>query len=215
MFWPSANSGSGMTNPTSSKPISRRPISLFCTSIDREQSSLAEQRRRAAALRSSAAANSRPVRTRLSPASFELQLVGLQVSRVLIKVASVYRPPNSSKATFIDEFTDLLATVGQGCNERLVICVDFNVPGDKLGTINERLSTLLNVYGYQQHVEQPTRGHNLLDLLITPKPERIAAAGHQCRSCQFSQSVRPQPRCLRLVGTTAQTRCCLVSIPRY
>jgi hypothetical protein len=44
------------------------------------------------------------------------------------------------------------------------------MPGDDPGTIDERLSTLLDVHSYMQHVTQPTRGHYLLDLLITPAP---------------------------------------------
>jgi len=114
--------------------------------------------------------SARSIKTRFSPTSFELQLVGLQVNKVLVKVASVYRPPDSSKAIFIDEFTDLLTTVGQGCSERLIVCGDFNMPGDDPASIDERLSTLIEVHGYKQHVTQPTRGHNLLDLLITPAP---------------------------------------------
>ena len=114
--------------------------------------------------------SARSIKTRFSPTSFELQLVGLQVNKVLINVASVCRPPDISKAIFIDEFTDLLMTGEQGCNERLIVCGDFNMPRVEPVTIDDRLSTLLEVHGYMQHVVQPTRGHNLLDLLITPSP---------------------------------------------
>ena len=59
--------------------------------------------------------------------------------------------------------------IGSGINERLIICGDFNMPdGDKAGAIDERLANLLDVHGYQQHVTGPTRGKNLLDLVITP-----------------------------------------------
>jgi Endonuclease-reverse transcriptase len=112
--------------------------------------------------------SARPIKMGFSPMSFELQLVGLQVNHIIVKVASMYRPPDSPKSTFIHEFTDLLTTVWQGCGERLIICGDFNMPGVVPGTIDERLSTLLDVHGYLQHITQPTRGHNLLDLLITP-----------------------------------------------
>jgi Reverse transcriptase (RNA-dependent DNA polymerase)/Endonuclease-reverse transcriptase len=114
--------------------------------------------------------SARPLKTEFSPKSFELQLVSLQVSRVVVKVANIYRPPDSSKMTFLEEFADMLTTIGLGMNERLVVCGDFNMPalpGDGDGCIDGRLSTLLNEHGYQQHVTGPTRGGNLLDLLIT------------------------------------------------
>jgi len=39
--------------------------------------------------------------------------------------------------------------------------------GENINSIDDRLSTLQNVHGYQQHVSEPTRGNDLLDLLIT------------------------------------------------
>src|SRR5664279_2105176 len=58
-------------------------------------------------------------------------------------------------------------------NERLVICGDFNLPGGDEVSIDGRLSSLLDVHGYHQHVTEPTRHDayrgtdNLLDLVIT------------------------------------------------
>jgi hypothetical protein len=114
----------------------------------------------------------RPMKIQLSPTSFELQLVGIEVGRMLVKVANIYRPPSTSKSTFIDEFADLLATVATGINERLVICGDFNMPGVNATSVDDRLTSLLDIHGYQQHVTVPTRrsgrSDNLLDLLISP-----------------------------------------------
>jgi len=62
-------------------------------------------------------------------------------------VANIYRPPSSPMPTFLDEFTDLLSTIRQGSNERLIICGDFNLPGDEAASIDERLASLLNVHG--------------------------------------------------------------------
>lgn len=118
--------------------------------------------------------HARPLKTKFSPASFELQLVGLQVSNILIKIANVYRPPDRSKAIFLEEFEDLLMLIGPGIGERLLVCGDFNMPGEDSATIDARLFALLEVHGYQQHVTQPTRhgpgkdNDSLLDLLITP-----------------------------------------------
>jgi len=123
--------------------------------------------------------SARPLKTKFLSTSFEFQLIGLQVGKVLVKVANIYRPPSrktsktavsqSSKTVFLEEFTDLISMIGPGINERLIICGDFNMPdGDKAGAIDERLANLLDVHGYQQHVTGPTRGKNLLDLVITP-----------------------------------------------
>jgi hypothetical protein len=113
--------------------------------------------------------SARPLKTKFSPSSFESQLVALQVGKIIVKVANIYRPPSSDKSTFLDEFTELITLIGPGINERLIICGDFNLPdGDRAGAIDERLTNLLDVHGYQQHVTEPTRGRNLLDLVITP-----------------------------------------------
>ena len=55
-----------------------------------------------------------------------------------------------------------------GISKKLIICCDLDMPGEKINNIDDWLSTLLHVHGYQQHVTEPTRGNNLLDLVITP-----------------------------------------------
>jgi Reverse transcriptase (RNA-dependent DNA polymerase)/Endonuclease-reverse transcriptase len=114
-----------------------------------------------------------PLKNNCSPSTFELQLVGLRVGKTLVKVANVYRPPSSSKSTFLDEFADLLVSIGLSHNERLLVCGDFNMPGEDANTIDDRLSALLDEHGYQQHINVPTRRdpctqrENILDVLIT------------------------------------------------
>jgi hypothetical protein len=114
----------------------------------------------------------RPLKISLSHTSFELQLVGMQVGKTLVKVANIYRPPSTSKSTFVDEFADLLSDIATGVNDRLVICGDFNMPGGDATKVDDRLTSLLDTQGYQQHVNVPTRrsgrSDNLLDLLISP-----------------------------------------------
>jgi len=68
----------------------------------------------------------------------------------------------------MDESAELLSLIEQEISEKLIICSDFNMPGENIKCIDDRLSTLLDVHGYQQHVTEPTRGHNLPDLVITP-----------------------------------------------
>ena len=69
----------------------------------------------------------------------------------------------------MDEFAELLTwNIEHGTSEKLIIWGDFNMPGVSINSMNDRLSTLLDVHGYQQHVTEPTRGHNQLDLVMTP-----------------------------------------------
>ena len=115
--------------------------------------------------------SARPLKiTGNSPASFELQLVGLQVGNIFVKVANIYRPPSSSKVVFLEEFADFLARHMPGIGERFLICGDFNMPGAAApaSCVDDRLSSVLDVHGYTQHVTEPTRGDNILDLFITP-----------------------------------------------
>jgi len=118
----------------------------------------------------------KPIKSSLVPKTFELQLVGVQVANIIVKVANIYRPPGLSKSAFLDEFADLLASLGSGTGERLIICGDLNIPSLDAVNIDERLTSLLDIHGYQQHVTQstrhdprqlPLRRDNLLDLVIT------------------------------------------------
>ena len=62
----------------------------------------------------------------------------------------------------------MLTLIEHVISEKLIICDDFNMPGENINNIDDRLSTQLDVHGYQQHVTVPTHGNNLLDLVITP-----------------------------------------------
>ena len=62
----------------------------------------------------------------------------------------------------------MLTLIERGFSEKLIICGDFNLPGLNSISIDDRLSTLLDTHGYQQHVSEPTRCNNMLDLLISP-----------------------------------------------
>ena len=73
--------------------------------------------------------SARPIKCSLVPKTFELQLAGLQVGNIAVKVANIYRPPRLSKTDFLDEFADLLASLCSGTGGRLLICGDFNMPG--------------------------------------------------------------------------------------
>jgi hypothetical protein len=108
--------------------------------------------------------------------AFDVQLVSIRVGRTTMLIANIYRPPLSSKAIFSDEFAELLVLNGLHHNNRLVICDDFNLPGDSQCTCDDSLTALLDTLGYQQMVTSPTRHDpatvkdNILDLLITHHP---------------------------------------------
>jgi hypothetical protein len=53
--------------------------------------------------------------------------------------------------TFLDEFAEVLTLIEHGIIDRLIICGDFNMPGENINSIDDRLFTLIDVYGYQQH----------------------------------------------------------------
>ena len=72
--------------------------------------------------------SARPLKTKFSPSLFVLQLIALQVGKILVKVTNIYRPPSSDKSTFLDEFTELITLIGPGINERLIICGDTICP---------------------------------------------------------------------------------------
>ena len=110
----------------------------------------------------------RPLKLGFTPTSFELQLIGIQVSKVLVKIVNVYRPPSNSKVAFLEEFGDLLVQIGLGTGERLVICGDFIMLGVDQNSIDDGLRSLLDLHGFTQHVDEPAGNQSLLDLIITP-----------------------------------------------
>ena len=82
---------------------------------------------------------------------------------------NVYRPPSQSKSVFIEELLDIISTItASSGNDRLLICGDVNLPGLP-GSLNidVDLQEALESLGLHQHVVQPTRGDNILDILAT------------------------------------------------
>lgn len=83
---------------------------------------------------------------------------------------------------------------------RLVLCGDFNCPR-KDGQINDNLDDVLTSCGLQQHVLQPTRDHNLLDIVATSDPEVVqdvcvVSSGDASDHCLITaklQSRQPPP----------------------
>ena len=105
--------------------------------------------------------------------SFELQLVNICSPGRDFVLANIYRPPSASKSTFLAEFANLLTTLGIDTVNRLIICGDFNLPGNSPDTIDDELTELLHSTSFAQFVDAPTRYDthhdkwSLLDLVIS------------------------------------------------
>ena len=104
--------------------------------------------------------------TLTSHPSFELQLVKVTSTTPSLTVANVYRPPQTSLASFYNELADTLTSVASS-TERLLVVGDLNCPGDGPTSINAELSEVFESLGLVQHVHEPTRLGNLLDIIVS------------------------------------------------
>ena len=95
-----------------------------------------------------------------------------------ILIGIFYRPPDSSKylhRDFNNVFNEMMSLVSALSNESIVLG-DFNVnyliPGD-----NAEFKAILNLYGFKQIVEKPTRvgdsTGSLIDIIATNNPAPI------------------------------------------
>lgn len=86
-------------------------------------------------------------------------------------VGVFYRPPGSTAET-ISALNKILSGLP---DEQILIAGDFNLPelkwaGDHntvpSGIVYTEFEDILNTYGFEQFVCQPTRGENILDLIL-------------------------------------------------
>ena len=77
-----------------------------------------------------------------------------------------YRPPGSGTSPLSELHHSLLSMPD---TQHVVLCSDFNLPGRQM----DLLSDLLLDRSLTQLVTQPTRGENILDLLLTNSPNMI------------------------------------------
>ncbi|XP_072182185.1 uncharacterized protein [Diadema setosum] len=103
--------------------------------------------------------------------SFEMVQMDVIENSKSMHLVVIYRPPRSSVPfrCFLEEFSNLL----DDClfkQSSLVIAGDFNIHVDTSAPDARELIDVLDSYGLQQHIQQPThiRGHTL-DLLISRK----------------------------------------------
>ena len=90
-----------------------------------------------------------------------------------------YRPPDADQS-WMDQFKTFLNCACDHCTN-IVICGDFNLPNiqwEAMGNANEANELLfvetLNDHFLSQFNNTPTRGNNILDLVITNAPDILA-----------------------------------------
>lgn len=110
-----------------------------------------------------------PLAVSIAPSSFELQLLRITSVKPSITVVNAYRPPSLSTSQFHDELTDVLSAVSAATTDRLLLCGDLNCPGVDAVSVADELSDVIDTFGLQQHVREPTRysPDHLLDVLAT------------------------------------------------
>ena len=94
-------------------------------------------------------------------------------------ICSCYRPPNSDK-TWCAKFETFLQDV-RARHSKIVIAGDFNFPHanwkysreNVIDTKEDSFNKLLNDFFLEQLNSTPTRGENILDLLITNVPDQV------------------------------------------
>ena len=57
----------------------------------------------------------------------------------------------------------------------MLVCGDFNCPGSSNNRVSDRLEDVLISANLEQHVHEPTREHNLLDILATSDPDLVSS----------------------------------------
>ena len=109
-----------------------------------------------------------PLSDSLSPRTFEAQLVRVGLPPSSHTVLHIYRPQwKSTVAEFVDELSDVIASLNANSTDNLVVCGDVNCPGPTTSSVDVRLAEMLDSLGLTQLVGSPTRDNNLLDVLAS------------------------------------------------
>jgi exonuclease III len=85
-----------------------------------------------------------------------------------INFVTIYRPPQTPIAQFLDEFENLAGLLASSSSPTL-FCGDFNIWVESNSSSSDSFAELLESLDLSQHVDFPTNkfGHTL-DLLIAP-----------------------------------------------
>lgn len=115
-----------------------------------------------------------PVAAKITSSTCELLVarVGRPSSTFALVVA--YRPQwCGTVGAFCDELFDVLTMIMTECNDEIVLCGDMNCPGSTASSVATELQSLLDSTGLKQHVNQATRGDNLLDVVASSKESAV------------------------------------------
>jgi len=83
-------------------------------------------------------------------------------------VLHIYRPQWKSRvAEFVDELSDVIASLNANSTDNLVVCGDVNCPGPTPSSVEVGLAEMLDSLGLTQLVGSPMRDNNLLDVLAS------------------------------------------------
>ena len=118
-----------------------------------------------------------PVRIPLPEALREVEAVCIDVVQ-RYRIVSIYRPPNCSNI-YHDNMCKLITFLALN-SEYFVIFGDFNLPGIQWPTItcpnthaHNSFVTCITENALTQHVHFPTRGHNILYLILSSDPMAV------------------------------------------
>ena len=123
-----------------------------------------------------------------------------------IYICSLYQPPDSLPEPLF-ELNDILATILESSVSPVILMAgDFNLPDlkfeDGIGYVNRNPTygyetnsvfvEMMNNYGFEQFVTQPTRENHLLDLVLSTNPDIIenvqvvlGISDHEAITCQL------------------------------
>lgn len=105
---------------------------------------------------------------------FEVQCLKVTANRSPLIIINIYRPPtNAPSHAFFNEFSDYVACVCSRYAVPIVICGDFNCPGDSYSSISTHLSHTLDSFNFTHQVTSPTRNNNILDIIASNSPTLI------------------------------------------
>ena len=90
-----------------------------------------------------------------------------------MRLINIYRPPDSSLASFYDDFSDLLERTNSLTSE-LLITGDFNIHVDTNTSTATKFKETLDIFDLKQHAVIPTHmdGHTL-DLIISRDNDQL------------------------------------------
>ncbi|EFX74977.1 hypothetical protein DAPPUDRAFT_108367 [Daphnia pulex] len=112
--------------------------------------------------------------------SFECLDLSVAIKSTKVRLIVIFRPPDKSRAQFIEEFSSLLEST-VSVSSKLLITEDFNLHIDDPITdaYANHFLTLVESFGLQQHVNQPTHNDDhILDLVLSRQSESLVKSTH-------------------------------------